>query len=242
LRGHHERYEKTARNAGLLYLAMAVTGAFTLMYVPGKLIVAGDASKTVANLLAHESLVRFDLAVGLITTTLFLFSALALYQLLKDVNRQHAALMVILVMVQVPQSFVTELLQMGALELARGADFLSAIDQSHRETLAMLCVRLNSKSAVLSEFLWGVWLFPLAVLVYRSGFLPRFLGVWLFINGVAYVAMSFLGLFTPEYSDAIFKFAFPAMLGELALTAWLLFVGFRSKPLRIPGQPGAVSE
>lgn len=234
--------KKTARNAGLLYLAMAITGVFTIMYVPGRLIVEGNASKTAANLLAHESLVRLDLAVGLITTTLFLFSALALYQLLKDVNRQHAALMVILVMVQVPQSFVTQLLQMGALELARGADFLSTIDQTQRETLAMLCVQLNSKSTILAEFLWGVWLFPLAALVYRSGFLPRFLGVWLFINGVAYVAMCFLGLFAPEYSDAVFKFAFPAMLGELALTAWLLFVGFRSKPLSIPAQLGAQSE
>lgn len=227
--------KKTARVAGVLYLLFVIVGVFSLMYVPGKLVVRGDAAATTENLLAHQSLVHIDLAVGLISTVIFLLSALTLYQLLKDVNRQFAALMVILVLIQLPQGFVSQLLQFGALELARGADFLSAIDKSQRESLSMLCIHLSDKGKILSEFFWGLWLFPLGALVYRSGFLPRFLGIWLFANGVAYVGMCFMNLFLPEYNDAVFKITFPAMLGEMALMVVLLIVGFRRRPLALPG-------
>ena len=223
--------KKTARVAGVLYLFFVFAGLFSLMYVPGKLIVRANAAETANNLLAHQILVATDLAVGLISGVLFLLVALTLYQLLKDVNRLYATLMVILVLIQLPQAFVSQLLQLGALELARGADFLSAIDKPQRDTWAMFCLHLNGKSAVLSEFLWGLWLLPLGALVFRSGFLPRFLGVWLIINGFAYVAMCFMGLFLPQHTDAVFKLAFPAMLGELVLTLWLLVVGIRQRTL-----------
>jgi hypothetical protein len=226
---------KTARVAGVLYFLMVFAGLFSLMYVPGKLIVRANATETANNILAHQALVRTDLAVGLISSVLFLLVALALYQLLKDVNRRYASLMVILVFIQLPQAFVTQLLQLGALELVRGADFLSAIDKPQRDTLAMLCLHLNGKSAVLSEFFWGLWLFPLGMLVFRSGFLPRFLGVWLIINGVAYVAMSLTGLFLPQCADAVYKIAIPALLGELVLTLWLLIMGARRMPLAHSG-------
>lgn len=219
----------TARIAGVIYLLFVFVGIFSLMYVAGKVTAKGNAAETAANLLAHQTLIRIDLAVGLISTLIFLLAAFTLYQLLKDTNRQHALLMLILVLVQLPTGYVSKLLQYGALELVRGAGILSSVDQTSRETLAMVFVHLNSKGLVLSEFFWGVWLFPLAVLVYRSGFLPRFVGVWLFINGIAYIVMCMMNLFVPQYTDAVFKIAFPAMLGEVALTVALLYTGFRSK-------------
>jgi hypothetical protein len=223
---------KTARIAGVLYLLFVFAGLFSLMYVPTKLLARGDAAQTASNILAHQSLVLVDLAVGPLSLTLFLAIALALYQLLKDVNRQYAILMVILVLIQLPQAFASQLLQFGALELVRGADFLSAFDKPDRDALAMLCLHLKSKGAILSQFFWGLWLFPLGVLVFRSRFLPRFLGVWLIVNGIAYIAMCFLNLFVPQYAGAVFKITLPAMLGELALTFGLLHLGF--KPERRP--------
>lgn len=221
--------KKTARIAGVIYLLLVFAGLFSLMYVPPKLITRGDAAATANKLLAHQSLVMIDVAVGLVSLAVFLSVALALYQLLKDVNRQYAALMVILVLIQLPQGFVSQLLQIGALELARGTDFLSTIDKPQRDSLAMLCIHLGNKGKILSEFYWGLWLFPLGALVYRSGFLPRFLGLWLIINGIAYVAMSFMGLLLPQYNDMVFKITLPAMLGELALTLWLLVMGIKQK-------------
>ncbi len=144
--------------------------------------------------------------------------------------------MAILVLIQLPNAYLVQLLQLAALELAHGQGVLSAVDQTQRESLALLCSHLNDKAMILSEFFWGIWLIPLGALVNRSRFLPRFIGVWLWVNGVAYIAMCVMNLFMPQYTDAIFKFAFPAMLGELVLTLGLLYVGFRAKPLAVAAQ------
>ena len=76
--------------------------------------------------------------------------------------------------------------------------------------------------------------FPLAILVYRSGFLPRFLSVWLIINGFAYLAMSFTGLLLPQYEDMVSNIAFPAQLGEVAFMLWLLVMGVKTQPSAAP--------
>ncbi len=222
--------QKKARIAGVLYLLLVFTGLFNLMYVPSKLIVRGDAAATAGNILAHQTLFRVDIAVSVVSTVIFMILVLALYRLLKDVNRPLAKLMVILVLVQLPQSFVSQLLQIGTLELVRGADFLTVLDQSQRDVWAMMCIHLSNQTSILAEIFWGIWLFPLGVLVYRSGFLPRIVGVWLIINGTAYVVMCFTGLLLPEYYEVVSKYAFPALLGELALTLWLLIIGVKPKP------------
>jgi hypothetical protein len=222
--------KKTARVAGLLYLLIVLTGLFNLIYTPGKLIVRGNASETASNILAHQTLFRVDLVVSIFSNLTFLFLVLVLYLLFKDVNRRHATLMVILILVQIPQAFVSQMLQLGAFELIRGADFLSVFDKPQRDALAMLCLHLNSQGSHFSEVFWGLWLLPLGLLVYRSGFLPRFLGVWLIINCCAYVAMSLIGLLLPQYVETVYKLAFPALLGEVAFTLWLLIAGVKSKP------------
>ena len=76
-----------------------------------------------------------------------------------------------------------------------------------------------------AEIFWGLWLFPLAILVYRSRFLPRFLGVWLVLNGLAYLAMSFTGLLLPQYAETVGRLTVPALFGELALMLWLVIRG-----------------
>ena len=225
--------QKTARIAGLLYLMIVVTGLFNLIYTPSKLIVHGDATATAGNILAHQSLYRIDLVVSLFSTVFFMFLVLVLYRLFKEVNRQQAALMVILVLVQIPQAFVSQMLQIGAFQLVCGPDFLTVLGKSQRDTLAMLCLHLNSQGTHLSELFWGLWLFPLGLLVYRSNFLPRALGVWLIINGIAYVAQSVTGLLSPEYIDIVYKISFPALLGELAFTLWLVIMGAKQKPVII---------
>src|SRR6202162_225678 len=86
---------------------------------------------------------------------------------------------------------------------------MSVFEKCQRDALAMLFLSLHHQEIVAAEILWGLWLFPLAILVYRSRFLPRFLGVWLIINGFAYLAMSFTGLLLPQYEDVVSKITFP---------------------------------
>jgi hypothetical protein len=157
--------------------------------------------------------------------------ALALYDLLKGVNRRHASLMVTLIVVSIPIAFVNELNSIAALILVRGADFLSVVEKPQRDALAMLFLNLHGHGFDIAEIFWGLWLFPLGLLVYRSRFVPRFLGVWLTIGGFAYVILSLTGILFPQYEDKVFTYSQPATLGELAFMLWLIIRGAKPPAL-----------
>jgi hypothetical protein len=213
------------RFAGLLYVLTSIVGFFAMGYVPGKLIVEGNAAATAGNIAAHEMLFRLGIAGGLIGQAGFIFVAWALYDLFKGVNQRQAALMVILIVVQVPIAFLNELNAIAALVLVRGADFLSIFDKPQREALAMLFLKLHDHGFNVAEIFWGLWLFPLGLLVYRSRFLPRFLGVWLAIAGFAWVALSLTSLLLPQYQHKVYTFSQPASIGEIVFMFWLLIKG-----------------
>ncbi len=221
--------KKNARIAGLLYLFVVLIGPFVLIYVPGKLFVPGDATATAHNILAHESLFRAFTVVEVVGELFFVLTVLALYRLLKGVSQQIAALMVILILIDVPLAFSSVANHVATLTLARGAEFLSVFDEPQRHALMMLFLNLDKQGTLVSEIFWGLWLLPLGLLVYRSGFLPRFLGGWLIVNGVAYVTMSVTGMLSPQHLEAVSRIAFPVLFGELALMLWLLIVGARVK-------------
>jgi len=223
------------RYAGLLYVLMSILGFFAMGYVPDKLIVHGDAAATAHNIAASETLFRLGIAGQLIGEAGFIFVALALYDLLKGVNRRHAALMVVLIVVSVPIAFVNELNSFAAIVLVRGADFLSVFDQPQRDALAMLFLHLHGRGLVVAEIFWGLWLFPLASLVYRSRFLPRFLGIWLALAGVAWVVLSLTCILLPQYQDKVDRYCQPAFFGEIAFMLWLLIGGAR------PPAPGTAA-
>ena len=219
------------RFAGLLYVLTSIVGFFAMGYVPGKLIVHGNAAATASNIAASETLFRLGIAGQLIGMAGFIFVALALYELLKGVNRRHAPLMVILIVVSVPIAFLNELNSIAALVLVRGADFLSIIDKPQREGLAMLFLKLHGQGLVVAEIFWGLWLFPLALLVYRSRFLPRFLGVWLGLAGFAWVILSLTSIVLPQYQDKVDRYCQPAIIGEIVFMLWLLIMGARPPAL-----------
>ena len=220
------------RVAGFLYLLLVVTAPLRLMYIPSTLFVRGDATATANNIAAHESLFRLGIVSDLLTGTIVIFVVLALYRLLKEVDQHLAALMVILGgLMVVPIYFLNTLNDAAALMLVRGADFLAVFEKPQRDALAMLFLRLHHHGVVANEIFWGLWLFPFGILVFRSGFLPRVLGVWLIINGFAYLAISFTGLLLPEYESMVFNSALPATLGEIAIMLWLLIKGAKVRPL-----------
>ena len=233
---------KAARVAGLLYLLVVVTGVLGLIVLPHRLFVPGDAAATAARILASQPLYAVFMLNGLVSVILFLFVAIALHRLLEGVDRRLAAVMVILVVVQTPLGVKGVMDEIAALDLLRGGGIWSAVDGPQRNALAASLLDVNFHGVPAVEMLWGLWLFPLAILVFRSGFLPRFLGVWLWLNGFAYVILSGTGFLWPESSQRLKTFAFPAMLGEVALTLWLLIVGARPAPERkvvaAAAQPG----
>src|SRR5207247_274051 len=118
-----------------------------------------------------ETLFRLGIAVELISQALFIFVALALYDLFKDVNKRHASLMVMLIVLSIPISFLNELNAVAALQFARGADSLSVFAKPERDALVMLFINLHSRGFDVAGVFWGLWLFPLGLLVYKSRFL-----------------------------------------------------------------------
>jgi hypothetical protein len=219
------------RFAGLLYVLLSIVGFFAMEYVPSKLIVHGNAAATASNIAASETLFRLGIAAQLIGQAGFIFVALALYDLLKGVNRRHASLMVTLILVSIPISFLNELNSIAALVLARRADFLSVIEKPQRDALAMLFLKLHGQGFGVAEIFWGLWLFPLGLLVYKSRFLPRFLGVWLVLAGAAWVTLSLTGLLLPQYEGKVDTYFQPAVLGEVVFMLWLLIRGARPPAL-----------
>ena len=216
---------KAARIAGAIYLSMVITAPFSLIYVPEKLIVRGNAAVTAENILAHETMFRLSIFGDLIGQVIFICLALALYRLLSGVNKTWAGLMVAFVLVSAAVGFLDTLNNIAALVLFRGGEFLTVFDKAQRDALGMLFIRLHSQGILIDEIFWGLWLFPFGLLVFRSRFLPRFLGVWLMINCFGYVALSATALFFPDYYEAAFKWAQPVLFGELAIMLWLLIKG-----------------
>jgi len=219
---------KTARVAGLLYLFTVVTGIFSLIYVPSRVSGHGDATLAIANIARFESLFRFGLATGALGYVAFLILPLVLYKLLSPVNKSAAVLMVALAVVQVPIYFVALTNRLDALSLLEGDKFQKVFSPAEVRGMFMLLMAAYDNLVFVSELFWGLWLLPFGYLVFKSGFLPKFLGVLLMLGCFSYLMDFFVGMLMPHYalSDVV---TLPASLGEIGICLWLTVMG-TSKP------------
>jgi len=212
---------------------MTLTAPFSLLYVPTKLIVQGNATATASNILSNETLFRLGIVADLFSAVIFVLAGVALYRLLSSVNKTWARLMVALVLVSAAVGFLNVLNNVAALILFRGADFLAVFEKPQRDALGMLFIRLHGEGIFMNEIFWGLWLLPFGLLVFRSRFLPRFLGVWLILNCFAYLVLSLTALLFPLYSDTVFRIATPVLFGELAIQLWLVIKGAKVSSLPV---------
>ena len=227
---------KNARIAGLLYIVGSVFGIVRLLYIPSALFVHGNAAATASNIVAHEMLFRFGIVTYLIGSTLWIFVTLALYRLFKDVDHMLAVLTVILgSLMVVPLFFVNTVNDAATLLFARGTDFVSVFDKPQREAFVLLFLNLHNQLDLANGIFWGLWLFPLGLLVYKSRFLPRILGVLLVIACFGYLAFSFTAFLFPAYQDAVGKITSVTNLAEVAFMLWLAILGAKA-PLLTPAK------
>ena len=226
-----ESLKRNARVAGILYLIPCIPAPFSLLYVPNTLIVRGNAAETASRILASQGLLLAGMAGELASAIGFLFVTLALHRLLKGVNERLASLMVILFAISIPISCLNVVHDFAALILVRGGDFLSVFTKPQLDALAMIFLRIHGSGVLVAQIFWGLWLLPFGILVYRSGFIPRFFGVFLIANGCAYPIQSFTALFLPRYYGVVSKTTFPLLFGELAIILWLVIRGVRERPL-----------
>lgn len=215
---------KTARLAGVLYFLFLIAGIFSFFYVPSKIFVAGNAAATAANLLANELLFRLGIASNIFGQIIFIFLALLLYDLFKGVNKSQSRLMVALVISSVPITFVVILFQVLSLICLSGADFLNAFSLTQLQSLALFFMTAYNYGIIVVGIFWGLWLFPFGYLTYKSGFLPKLLGVLLVLGCLGYLADSLCFILFPAYYPLVTQLStIPASLGEIGMIFWLLF-------------------
>lgn len=221
--------KKTARLAGLLYLFLAITGVYSIIYVPSKIMVRGDAVATANNILANEFLFRTGIISDLISNTIFVFLVSVLYRLFKRVNERQAKLMVALVIVQIPVVFIMEAFNISSLMILKG-EILKTFELNQRQDLAMLFLKINDYGTLTLEIFWGLWLLPFGQLVYKSEFIPPMFGVLLIIGGIAYVIESLTHLLLPNYGAFVSQYTFVFYtIGELSIMLWLLIKGVKTQ-------------
>ncbi len=221
--------KKTARLAGLLYLIWIVTAIYGLMYVNPLTIVQGDPVGTANKVLANEFLFRTGIINGIISSTIWLLLGLTLYRLFRHVNERQAKLLVAMVIVQIPVGLFMEAINITSLMLFKG-EILKTFELGQQQDLAMLFLKINDYATITLEMYWGLWLFPFGYLVYWSGFIPRILGVFLILNGIAYIIHCFTHLLLPNYQALVFKIATPIWtLGEISIMLWLLIKGVKNE-------------
>jgi hypothetical protein len=223
--------KRMARVAGVLYLVNGVTGFFSIIYVPSRLIVPGNAAATADNILASERLFRLGIASEVICAVEFIYLLWVLYRLLSGASKTHAALMVIFGLAFVPIMCMNAVSDIAGLTLLRGADFLSVFDQRQRESLAMLFLSVRGYGYDVG-WIFGLWLLHFGVCVWKSRFLPRFLGVLLIAACFGYLAVSLTLFLLPSYANIVSRFAnIPLTLGEPTAILWLLIMGAKDQPL-----------
>jgi len=231
--------KRDARIAGWLYFLFAAPGPFCLMYVPAKIMVRGDAAATAANVLAHEMLLRTSVVIWLLALALWIVIALALYRLFNGVSKALASLLVIFVAISAGIGFLNELNNLAAILVLRGNEFAGTLTQPQREGMAMLFLRVHGQGHAINEMFWGLWLLPFGLLIVRSHFMPRLLGIWLLLDGFAWMGLSIVALLAPSYNDLAFKAAQPAIFAELAVMLWLIIIGVRAPTIERHAMPAA---
>lgn len=221
--------KRTARIAGLWYLCFTL-GPFYLLYVPSHTVVRDDAAATSARVLGHEVLYRWGMLTETLGAVIFIGLSLALYRLFEEVDRHRARQLVALVLVSAALGLVTVVFSTAALLVFRGGAAFAGFDTPTRQAAGMLLINMRGQVYGINEMFWGLWLLPFGWLVVRSRFLPRWIGYWLLLDGVAWIVVSVTWFLAPDNADSLFRYFQPAFFAELAAMLWLLILGAKEKP------------
>ncbi len=217
-----------ARFAGLFYLLVVITGIFHLLYVPSQLIDWGDPLTTINNIKSSELLFRSGIVVGVVSFVFYLILPFILFELFKEVHKTMATLMVILAVFSVPISLFNMVDKINVLTLLSDAEFLNPLSAEQIQAQVMLLLKSYNNGIAVLRIFWGLWLFPFGYLAYKSGYIPRVLGVSLMLGCFGYLIYFFSRLLFPDVSIPRF-IGWPASFGEIGTCLWLLIMGVKDQ-------------
>jgi hypothetical protein len=217
---------KTARIAGFFYFMYFITSVIANLF--GNFVYV-DAPATLNHIMAHESLFRIGFVISLFSVVLFLLAAWALYVLLKPVNKNLALLFLLLNLGGFAIWCFSMLNLFSSLLLLSGADYLKVFQPDQLQAQAMLFINLYKNGSVIAQIPYGIWLFPLGYLVFKSRFLPKILGILLIVDCfglLTYVCQRFL---LPGYDVISLSCSVIGFIAEISLSLWLLIKGVKEQ-------------
>jgi hypothetical protein len=218
--------QKTARAAAFVFLIIFILGMSTELFIRPGMIVPGDAAATVRNIAASEALFRLSLVSDLIRQTLLMVLPLILYKLLKPVDKTVAGLMVIFSLLCFPLSMLNELNHFAVLLLSSGAGYSTAFTSDQLNSLVMFFFELRKYGTFIAQLL-SFWVLLLGYLVFKSGFIPRILGILLMLAGLSYTVCAVVFFLFPGF-DATIPGLF-TFIAESLFYLWLLIKGVNVK-------------
>ena len=222
--GDHMALDKVARITGGVYLAYILASVLATML--GQ-IGLGAAPQVYQAITTNEGSFRLGLVVALTTGFLFLMVAWGLYVLLRRVDRNLALLFLLLNAVGVAIQGASMLSLVSALLQGDPASHMQAYSAAQLEGLAYLSINVYKAGWVTAQLFFGTWLFPLGYLVYKSGYLPRFLGVLLVLDGIAVLVWFLQALLLPDYNAIHYPGLALSFVAEFGLGLWLLVKGVK---------------
>jgi Domain of unknown function (DUF4386) len=216
--------DKAARIAGGFYLAFVL--ASVLAGVLGH-IGMGGVDQVYASIVADTQSFRLALVVALASAFLFVMAAWGLYVLLRPVNQHLALLFLLLNAIGVTIQCASMFALISALLQGDAASQMQGYSAAQLQGLAFLSINLYKTGIVTAQLFFGTWLFPLGYLVYRSGFLPRPLGVLLMLDGVGVLIWFLQALLLPAYPAISYPSYVLGFVAEVGLGLWLLIRGVK---------------
>ena len=217
---------KTARRAGLFYLIFILTTVLAT-YVRSQFIVSGDAATTANNILASQGLFRVGFVTELVSAVFFLLAAWSLYVLLKPVNKNLALLFLLLNLGGVAVECINVLNLYAALQFLSGANYLTAFQTGQLQAMAMSYLNLYTNGFLIAQIFFSAWLLPLGYLVYKSRFLPKFLGLLLILDFFGNMSWFLQGFLLPNYGILAYPGNVISFIAEISLTLWLLIIAVK---------------
>jgi hypothetical protein len=218
-----------ARTAGVLYLLVGIFGGFSEGYVDPKIYDAGNAAVTAGNVIAHTALIRLSVVAHLLDGTFFVFVALALYMLLKHVNKNVARAMLVLVVLASGIICLNAVFQFEALRVATGAVSLAALGHAGSNAMILLLLDTQHYGTLIAQVFFGLWLIPLGYLTYKSAWFPKALSAVLVLGGVCYIIDLLAAFLMSDFSQkAGTIITIPSAIAEIWMVGYLLIVGVRT--------------
>jgi len=217
--------QRIARVAGLMYLAFFLTFFLADSGAHSTFVEPGDAAANVESIISSDWLFRIGFVSDVVAGVLFLLAAWALYVLLKPVNKDLALLVVLLNLCGVAVKCASLLGEVAALLLLSDADYLGVFDADQLQALANLSLQVFGSGFMIAQIFFAAWLLPLGYLVFKSGFLPRFLGILLLLDFVAILIWFFQFFLFPDYKAVSYPGLAISFVAEAALCLWLLIKG-----------------